>query len=81
MSSFAQTATASNASFASTSNAGAVFISSGNGKKVYRVRGSSFEVDDTYNLSTVVGHGSYGVVCAAVDAEGRDVAIKGKPCV
>lgn len=43
---------------------------------MYRVRGSSFEVDDTYSISAVVGHGSYGVVCAAVDEDGRDVAIK-----
>ena len=66
----------SNASFASSSLT-INLVSAKNGRKVYRVRGSSFEVDERYSLTTVVGHGAYGVVCAALDeVTHREVAIK-----
>eukprot|EP00758_Cryptobia_borreli_P003481 Tbor_TRINITY_DN3778_c0_g1::TRINITY_DN3778_c0_g1_i1::g.2479::m.2479/K04371/MAPK1_3; mitogen-activated protein kinase 1/3 len=51
--------------------------SSINGRKVYRVRGTTFDVEDRYTISSIVGHGAYGVVCAAVDhITGKEVAIK-----
>jgi serine/threonine protein kinase len=47
------------------------------GRKIYRVRGGSFEVPDRYSLTSIVGHGAYGVVCSAVDEHTqRGVAIK-----
>ncbi|RNF25152.1 putative mitogen-activated protein kinase 5, putative,protein kinase [Trypanosoma conorhini] len=47
------------------------------GWKTYRVRGQLFEVEERYTLTSVVGHGAYGVVCAAFDnTEFRNVAIK-----
>lgn len=52
-------------------------ISAGNGRKTYRIRGTSFEIDDHYTVTTVVGHGAYGVVCAALDERiNKEVAIK-----
>ncbi|RNE99011.1 putative mitogen-activated protein kinase 5, putative,protein kinase [Trypanosoma rangeli] len=52
-------------------------MSTQRGWKTYRVRGQMFEVEERYTLMSVVGHGAYGVVCAAFDStEFRDVAIK-----
>ncbi|CUF84210.1 mitogen-activated protein kinase, putative [Bodo saltans] len=52
-------------------------VTTRNNRKVYRVRGGPFEIDDHYSVTTVVGHGAYGVVCAALDERtGREVAIK-----
>ena len=47
------------------------------GRKVYRVRGSNFEVDDCYSVTSVIGHGSYGIVVSALhEPSGNEVAIK-----
>ncbi|KAG8348531.1 Protein kinase domain [Trypanosoma vivax] len=47
------------------------------GWKKYQVRDQEFEVESRYTLTSVVGYGAYGVVCAAFDnTEFRDVAIK-----
>lgn len=52
-------------------------ISTGDGRKTYRVRGTHFEIDERYSVTAVVGHGAYGVVCAAVDSlQEKEVAIK-----
>ncbi|KAG5498792.1 hypothetical protein JKF63_03081 [Porcisia hertigi] len=65
-----------NGSFSSSSNA-VQLISTQRGRKVYRVRGQSFDIDDTYTLTSVIGHGAYGVVCAALDDRTfQEVAIK-----
>ncbi|EPY21793.1 extracellular signal-regulated kinase 1/2 [Strigomonas culicis] len=48
-----------------------------NGKKIYEIRGQKFEVDKPYSLVKVMGFGSYGTVCSAVDTTtGDKVAIK-----
>ncbi|CCW61556.1 unnamed protein product [Phytomonas sp. EM1] len=47
------------------------------GRKVYRVRGQYFDIEDTYTITSVIGHGAYGVVCAALDDRTfQEVAIK-----
>lgn len=52
-------------------------VTTRNGRKVYRVRGAQFEINEHYSVTSVVGHGAYGVVCAALDERtGREVAIK-----
>lgn len=74
MSSYATSVT--NASFASTAHT-CNLVTTRNGRKVYRVRGTQFEIDENYSVIAVVGHGAYGVVCAALDDRlGREVAIK-----
>lgn len=37
------------------------------GKKLYRVRNQSFEVDEHYQLIKAIGLGAYGLVCSAMD--------------
>lgn len=65
-----------NESFSSSAN-GVQLVSAARGRKVYRVRGQSFDIEDTYTVTSVVGHGAYGVVCAALDDRTfQDVAIK-----
>lgn len=45
--------------------------------KRYHVMGVNFDVDARYSLIDVVGHGAYGIVCAAVDEDDQSsVAIK-----
>lgn len=52
-------------------------VCTNSGWKTYCVRGSTFDVEDRYTLTSVVGYGAYGVVCAAFDTVlSRDVAIK-----
>lgn len=52
-------------------------VSAHDGRKTYRVRGTHFEIDERYSVTSVVGHGAYGVVCAALDeSTGKEVAIK-----
>lgn len=64
-----------NCSFTSTNTVS--LLSCASGRKVYRVRGSNFEVDECYSVLNVVGHGAYGTVVAATDERtGREVAIK-----
>ncbi|AAZ11981.1 mitogen-activated protein kinase 5 [Trypanosoma equiperdum] len=47
------------------------------GWRTYRVREQTFEVENRYTLTSVVGYGAYGVVCSAFDNTNfRDVAIK-----
>ncbi|KAG5472512.1 hypothetical protein LSCM1_03913 [Leishmania martiniquensis] len=65
-----------NGSFDSSTNA-VQLVSTQRGRKIYRVRGQNFEVDDSYTLTSVIGHGAYGVVCAALDDRNfQEVAIK-----
>lgn len=76
MSTYAPSVTATNASFASTAHT-CHLVSTINGRKTYKVRGTLFEIDEHYSVTAVVGHGAYGVVCAALDDRlGREVAIK-----
>eukprot|EP00755_Sulcionema_specki_P007374 Sspe_Gene.38090::Locus_18371_Transcript_1_1_Confidence_1.000_Length_1310::g.38090::m.38090 len=55
----------------------------GDGTKRYNISHYTFDVDQRYNVTKVVGFGAYGVVCAAVDTKdtgeskgGAKVAIK-----
>ena len=65
-----------NASFSSSTNA-VQLVSTQRGRKVYKVRGQSFDIEDTYTVTSVIGHGAYGVVCAALDDRTfQEVAIK-----
>lgn len=65
-----------NGSFGSSANA-VQLISTQRGRKVYCVRGQNFDIDDTYTVTSVIGHGAYGVVCAALDDRTfKEVAIK-----
>jgi serine/threonine protein kinase len=49
-------------------------------KKAYKVRGSTFEVDNKYDVVKAIGYGAYGLVCSAKDTEkSRNVAIKKIP--
>ncbi|KAK7195456.1 mitogen-activated protein kinase [Novymonas esmeraldas] len=67
---------AGNGSFSSSTNA-VQLVSAQRGRKVYRVRGQNFDIDDTYTVTSVIGHGAYGVVCAALDDRTfQEVAIK-----
>ena len=46
-------------------------------RKVYKVRGAPFEVPLRFSVLGVLGHGSYGTVCAVVDdITGRKYAVK-----
>lgn len=46
-------------------------------KKQYVVKGTTFEVDQRYEVKKGVGQGAYGLICAAKDtATGEQVAIK-----
>lgn len=48
-----------------------------NGKKIYTIQNQTFEVPREYQLTKLVGCGSYGIVCAAVEVDTGDrVAIK-----
>ncbi|CCW68142.1 unnamed protein product [Phytomonas sp. Hart1] len=52
-------------------------IAAQRGRKVYRVRGQYFDIEDTYTITSVIGHGAYGVVCAALDDRTfQEIAIK-----
>lgn len=65
-----------NGSFSSSTNA-VQLVSAHRGRKVYRVRGQSFDIEDTYTVTSVVGYGAYGVVCSALDDRTfQEVAIK-----
>jgi len=65
-----------NGSISSTGHSVA-FLRYQEGCRVYRVRGAEFEVDSRYSVVSIVGQGSYGVVCSAVDdVSGTKVAIK-----
>ncbi|CAG9578528.1 putative mitogen-activated protein kinase [Leishmania major strain Friedlin] len=67
---------AANGSFGSSANA-VQLVSTQRGRKVYCVRGQSFDIDDNYTVTSVIGHGAYGVVCAALDDRTfQEVAIK-----
>jgi len=47
------------------------------GKRQYVVKGTTFEVDDRYEVKKGVGQGAYGLICAAKDTQSDDqVAIK-----
>mmetsp|Transcript_17672 Transcript_17672/g.44130 ORF Transcript_17672/g.44130 Transcript_17672/m.44130 type:complete len:365 (-) Transcript_17672:163-1257(-) len=47
------------------------------GKRQYVVKGTTFEVDDRYEVKKGVGQGAYGLICAAKDTASEDqVAIK-----
>jgi serine/threonine protein kinase len=49
-------------------------------KKVYKIRGGSFETDARFEVIKAIGLGAYGLVCSAYDADGkRHVAIKKIP--
>eukprot|EP01063_Lacrimia_lanifica_P024734 TRINITY_DN32590_c0_g1_i1.p1 TRINITY_DN32590_c0_g1~~TRINITY_DN32590_c0_g1_i1.p1 ORF type:complete len:369 (+),score=135.23 TRINITY_DN32590_c0_g1_i1:48-1154(+) len=54
----------------------------GGGKRSYRVKGNTIEVDEKYDVFQSVGFGAYGVVCAGVNTQLRKrVAIKKMPKV
>lgn len=53
--------------FAKRDAAPAILIAEQGDTKVYQVRGATFSVPSYYEALSAVGHGSYGVVCAAVD--------------
>ena len=47
------------------------------GKMQYKVKGTTFEVDDRYEVKKKIGQGAYGLICAATDrANGDTVAVK-----
>ena len=51
-----------------------------NGKKVYKIRGVTFEVDENYEVIKAIGFGAYGLVCSAKDTVKNEyVAIKKIP--
>jgi serine/threonine protein kinase len=50
------------------------------GKKIYKIRGVTFEVDSKYEVIKAIGMGAYGLVCSAQDLETKQyVAIKKIP--
>jgi serine/threonine protein kinase len=50
------------------------------GKKIYKIRGITFEVDAKYDVIKAIGMGAYGMVCSALDLETKQyVAIKKVP--
>lgn len=55
-------------------------IVAGGRKKIYHIRGTTFEVDAKYELIKAIGLGAYGLVCSAKDLEtNKFVAIKKVP--
>ena len=42
------------------------------GKRQYVVKGTTFEVDDRYEVKKGVGQGAYGLICAAKDTSSED---------
>ena len=36
-------------------------------KMQYKVKGTTFEVDDRYEVKKKIGQGAYGLICAATD--------------
>ena len=44
------------------------------GKRQYVVKGTTFEVDDRYEVKKGVGQGAYGLICAAKDTSSDDQA-------
>ena len=42
------------------------------GKRQYVVKGTTFEVDDRYEVKKGVGQGAYGLICAAKDTASED---------
>ena len=44
------------------------------GKRQYVVKGTTFEVDDRYEVKKGVGQGAYGLICAAKDTASEDQA-------
>jgi serine/threonine protein kinase len=47
------------------------------GKATYKVKGTTFEVDDRYEVKKKIGQGAYGLICAATDkSTGETVAVK-----
>jgi len=46
-------------------------------KMQYKVKGTTFEVDDRYEVKKKIGQGAYGLICAATDRQkGDTVAVK-----
>jgi len=46
-------------------------------KMQYKVKGTTFEVDDRYEVKKKIGQGAYGLICAATDRQNGDtVAVK-----
>ena len=41
-------------------------------KRQYVVKGTTFEVDDRYEVKKGVGQGAYGLICAAKDTQSED---------
>lgn len=55
-------------------------VVAGGRKKIYAIRGTTFEVDPQYDVIKAIGLGAYGLVCSAKDNEkGTFVAIKKIP--
>ena len=47
------------------------------GKRQYVVKGTTFDVDDRYEVAKGVGQGAYGLICAATDTKTNEqVAVK-----
>ena len=47
------------------------------GKRQYVVKGTTFDVDERYQVKKGVGQGAYGLICAAKDTvSGESVAVK-----
>ena len=42
------------------------------GKRQFVVKGTTFEVDDRYEVKKGVGQGAYGLICAAKDTNTED---------
>ena len=62
---------------AQSNDTGVTLVATRDGRKTYRVQRATFEVDAQYHIHRVIGHGSYGIVCAANDAQTQQpVAIK-----
>lgn len=58
-------------------DSGVTLIATRDGRKTYRIQRTTFEVDAQFHIHRVIGHGSYGVVCAAHDTVTQTpVAIK-----
>ena len=52
----------------------------GSTKRQYVVRGTTFDVDERYEVKKGVGQGAYGLICAARDAvSGEQVAVTRTP--
>ena len=46
-------------------------------KSTYKLRGTTFEVDERYHLQRKIGQGAFGTLCEALDTQsGERVAVK-----